>query len=537
MKTQKLSIICLMLALLAFAAHAFGVEPIQFVDGVRGKAAHVKGHITYLEDTGRSDFALENGMTVSMWLRPEYWGHQSAILSNVGSFQLLKRGLGGKGGFYFWEHSSRQYASLLWAPDSFPAPIGKWMHIAFTYDQKGHSVGYINGKKVAEQLPGQEAKGQGIVQIRNRHPWKNKSFAICGGAFVGDVDEVYIYGRVLSEAEMAKLAAGKAPQGALGAWLMDDETDPGKDSSGNNRNLKQVEGTQGSKVPLLGYELDLPAAAAGKGIVAYCRSCVDRVFQKDRLKAVKVQDVPAAELAGNEFETFQLVILPDKQLEKVNIELPPFEYKGTKIPAELRLIDYVRIPKASNIRTPKKGANVFGEMVSVYPGPEAAPGMYPDPLPRMEKDLTLKAGESRGFWVTVKSPKDAPAGIYRSKAIVTDAKGKVIEIPLSIKVRGFSLPDERHATHITSVSVALADAPDLDKFYSIMKDFYMSTTLPKNKVIANFDEKGNLHLDTKDWDAEMEIAVGKYNQQVLFLPPFGLYAICTTKQSPFYIVE
>ena len=515
----------LLIALLASLQAAFCVEPIQSVDGVRGKAAHIKGQITYLEDTGRSDFAIQNGMTVSMWLRPENWGHQSVLLGNVGSFQLLKRGIGGGGGFYFWEHSTRSHASLLWAPKAFPAPLGKWMHIAFTYDQKGHGVGYCNGKKVAEQLPGQEEKGQGIVQIRSRHPRKNKSFNICGSSFAGDIDEVFIYGRVLSEAEIAELASGKAPEGALGAWLMDDENDIGKDSSGNGRNLKQVEGTHGSKVPQLGYGLDLPAAAAGNGVVAYCRSCVDRVFQKDRLKSVEVQDIPAADFAGNEYETFQLVILPDRQLDKMNVSLPPFEFKGVKVPAELRLVDYVRIPKASNIKTRKQGENVFGEMVSVYPGPEAEPGMYPDPLPRMEKDLTLKAGESRGFWVTVKSPKNAPAGIYRSKAIVTDVKGMVLEIPLSIRIRGFSLPDERHATHVTNIRTAIYEAKDLDRFYGIMSEFYLSTSKPQHDVKATFDEKGDIHLDTAAWDAEMEIAVGKYNQQVLFPPIMGMYGI------------
>lgn len=516
---------CLIVMLLAIMQPTMALEPIKTVEGIRGKAAHIEGYTTYLEDTGRSDFAIENGMTVSLWLRPEDWGHQSVLLGNVGTFDLLKRGISGGNGFYFWERGSRRAGSLLWAPKAFPSPLGKWMHIAFSYDQKGHGVGYLNGKKAAEQLPGQEPKGQGIVKIKSKNPWKNKSFNICGSSFAGDVDEVYIYGRVLSEEEIANLAAGKAPAGALAAYLMDDENNPGKDYSGNERHLKQVEGTQGGHVPILGYELDLPAAATGNGVTAYCRSCVDRVFQKDRLKTVKVQDVPAAELAGNEYETFQLVVLPERQLDKVNISLPPFEYKGMKIPAELRQIGYVRIPKPSNIKTPKAGANVFGEMVSVYPGPEAAPGMYPDPLPKMEKDLVLKAGESRGFWVTVKSPANAPAGIYRSTAIISDSKGIVLRVPLSIKVRGFSLPDERHCTHITSVRTSISETRDIDKFYEIMHSFYLSPTLPKNGVNATFDEKGDIHLDTAKWDAEMEIAIGKYNQQLLFLPPIGLYGI------------
>lgn len=512
--------------LLAIASPMLALEPIQFVKGVRGKAAHIKGYVTYLEDTGRSDFAIEKGMTVSLWLRPEFWDDKAALLENVGSFDLLKRSKGGgNDGFFFWENSTRVPGSLLWAPKAFPAPRGKWVHIAFTYDQNGHGIGYLNGKKAAEQLPGQEPTGQGIAKIKTKSKWKNKSFNICGGNFSGDVDEVYIYGRVLSPAEIAQLAKGKAPAGALAAYLMDDEKFPGKDSSGNHRDLKPVEGTQGGYVPILGYELDLPAAAASSGITAYCRSPVDRVFQKDHLKTVEVKDIPAAELAGNEYETFQLVLLPEKQLDKVSITLPPFQYKGVKIPAELRRIGYVRIPNPSNIKTPKRGANVFGESVSTYPGPEAVPGMYPDPLPELGRNLVLKAGQSNGFWVTVKSPANAPAGIYRSTAVVRNEKGVLLRIPLSVKVRGFSLPSERHCTHLTALHAEIKQAKDLDKFYRIMHDFNLSPALSKNEIKFRFDKNGDIHLDTKAWDAEMEIAIGKYNQQIIFLPIFGMYGI------------
>ena len=181
----------LIVLLLAIASPLLALEPIQFVKGVRGKAAHIKGYVTYLEDTGRSDFAIENGMTVSLWLRPEFWDDKAALLENVGSFDLLKRSKGGgNDGFFFWENSTRVPGSLLWAPKSFPAPRGKWVHIAFTYDQNGHGIGYLNGKKAAEQLPGQEPQGQGIVKIKTKSKWKNKSFNICGGNFSGDVDEV-----------------------------------------------------------------------------------------------------------------------------------------------------------------------------------------------------------------------------------------------------------------------------------------------------------------------------------------------------------
>ena len=265
------------------AAAAEGLDPIGSGDGVRGKAAVINGVNTFLRAKS-SEFVLDKGMTISMWIKPFKWGHLIGLAENVGSFHLLGRGQGG-GGIYFWErHRLHVTASLLWAPEKYMIPLNKWTHIAFTYDQKGHGIGYRNGKKVAEQLPGQEGKGQGIARIFNRHHNKKAKFQL-GFTYDGMMDEVYVYGRVLNSDEIAALADGKAPAGAAAAYLMDDPDNPGKDSSGNNRQLYAACGPQGKFAPILGYEVDAPAAAANDTLVAWTRSSMDHSFQKDRLKS------------------------------------------------------------------------------------------------------------------------------------------------------------------------------------------------------------------------------------------------------------
>ena len=523
-------------ALLAAAMTAFSassvantdVAPIAFVEGVRGKAIQLNGNETFLQDPVSKPFAIKNGFTVSLWIKPDHWTQMASLFGNLGDFQMLVRG---SGGVYFWKQNTHQFGAsgaktLLWAPKAFPAPMGKWSHIAFSYDQKGHGIGYFNGRKVAEQLPGQEPRGQGIVQISPTPRHKAARLDV-GFRFQGAMDDLYLYGRVLTEAEVLALSKGNAPAGAFAVYLMDDPNRPGLDSSGSGRHLEPVMGPLGKSAPILGYEVDAPAVASDRGVTAYTRSSLDRVFQRDHLKEIKVvAEQISAELAGNEYEAFQLVLTPNRELKNVTLTVPDFKLGKTVCPVEVRLVDYVKIPTPSNIKTKRSGENVFGEMVSVYPGPEAAPGWYPDRLRVMPKSFTLKAKECQAFWITVKSPKNAPAGIYRTVAEVRAADGTVLQIPLNIRVRGFSLPDKLSSAHTTAVRAAyLSEVTDLDGFYRVLSRYYISTADYKSSVGVSFAADGSIKLDTAAWDREMEIAVGKYHQKEIFIPSFGIYGI------------
>ena len=525
---KTFSFIAMLSVVSALAAAETELAPIASTEGVRGKAIQLNGNETFLQDPSDQPFAIENGFTVSLWVKPDQWTQMASLTGNLGDFQMLLRG---GGGVYFWKQNHHQFGAsgaktLLWAPKAFPAPVGKWSHIAFSYDQKGHGVGYFNGRKVAEQLPGQEPKGQGIVRISPTARHKAARLDV-GFRFQGAMDELYLYGRVLTDEEVLALSQGKAPAGAFAVYLMDDPARPGLDSSGSNRHLQPVMGPLGKSAPILGYEVDAFAAASDGVLTAYTRSSLDRVFQRDRLKEVKVvPDQISADFAGNEYEAFQLVLTPTRELKNVTLTVPDFKLGKTVCPVEVRMVDYVKIPTPSNIKTLRRGANVFGEMVSVYPGPEAAPGWYPDRLRVMPEKFTLKARECKAFWITVKSPKNAPKGIYRTVAEVRAADGVALNIPLNIRVRGFSLPDELTAVHTTSAHHAyVASVADLDGFYRVLSRYYIASSTPKTSVGITFAADGSVKLDTAEWDREMELAVSKYHQKVIFIPPFGMYGV------------
>ena len=52
------------------------------------------------------------------------------------------------------------------------------------------------------------------------------------------MDELYLYGRVLNDAEVLALSQGNAPAGAFAVYRMDAPARPGLDSFGNNRHLE-----------------------------------------------------------------------------------------------------------------------------------------------------------------------------------------------------------------------------------------------------------------------------------------------------------
>ena len=506
---------------------AKNLDPVEFVDGVRGKAVRLNGFNTFLQEVNRQEFNLRAGATVSFWIRPQSWTHLATLVCNVGDMQIMARGHVG-GGIYFWANNNHPNYSrakqLLWCDRFFPAPLNQWSHIAITYDQKGHAIGYYNGKKVTEQLPGGQPKGQEIIKLRNIVSYPNARMTL-GKDYCGDMDEVYVYGRVLNANEIAALYDGKAPAGAQAAFLMDDPANPGKDSSADNRQMMYARGIFGGKTPELGGAVTAPELARNSVLTAWQRGSMDRVFRNDYLKKSQAPQA-AAEMAGNEYEAFQVALTSKKELKNVKVSVGDFKLGNTVCEVEARLVDYVKLPTASNIKVPKRGANVFGESVSVFPGKDTVPGWYPDRLRKMPESFSIKANETRAIWITVKTPANAPAGIYKATASV-QADGATLEIPLSIKVRGFSLPEprERVARH-TAACNPVVRKDNYEPFYRMLSRYYISADSTKNQVRAKFSADHNsVTLDTAQWDKEMDVAVNKYGQKVIFMPLFGIYGM------------
>lgn len=83
--------------------------------------------------------------------------------------------------------------------DPSPPAAGVWYHGAYTYDGKVHRL-YVNG--VLKSTSGESMVQQGNVKFLELGRWTDG-----GWQYPGELDEIRIYSRALSEAEVAQLAA------------------------------------------------------------------------------------------------------------------------------------------------------------------------------------------------------------------------------------------------------------------------------------------------------------------------------------------
>jgi len=140
----------------------------------------------------------------------------------------------------------------------------------------------------------------------------------------------------------------------------------------------------------------------------------------ENLKPGKEVELSAA---GNEAESFQLVMNPKSDRKAVSASVSDLVCGENSIPAaqtEIRRVEFAGVIEQAN---PRMG------------------GRHADPLVEYNEPMALPAGKNLGLYLTVRVPAQTPKGIYRGKVTLKDSEKVLAEIPLAVKVRGFSLPD------------------------------------------------------------------------------------------------
>ena len=241
----------------------------------------------------------------------------------------------------------------------------------------------------------------------------------------------------------------------------------------------------------------------------------------------KVPSAEASELvvrtARNEAEAVQLVLTPAEDLSGVAVALEGelADEKGRRLDAAA--VDVLRVGYVE-VRLPSSPASI--------------PGLYPDPLPPQTPGLAVAAGWNQPFWVRVKPPKDAAAGVYRARLAVTgrraDGTPFACKVPFAVEVFGFTFPDA--TTCRTSFGLytsyirqyhRLRTVNDRVKVYELylkaMADYHLSPYSPalesgwrvrwKGLKEAKAGDLSKLEpeFDFAAWDAEMESAFAKYH--------------------------
>lgn len=138
------------------------------------------------------------------------------------------------------------------------------------------------------------------------------------------------------------------------------------------------------------------------------------------------------ELAKNEYEPFQVVVQAKSDLKNVRVESGDLAGANgqpaiAKANITINPVGYVDLKKPyyTGVYEPK------------------GVGRWPDPLLE-ESSVDIKAGQFQPFWVEIRTPKDAQAGVYRLKLTVSadGAAPTTVEVP--VKVWDFAISDDSH---------------------------------------------------------------------------------------------
>ncbi len=135
--------------------------------------------------------------------------------------------------------------------------------------------------------------------------------------------------------------------------------------------------------------------------------------------------------AGNEYESFQLVLIPltGHQVDHTTVTAGSWTGPGPLPPLRINPVGYVE-------------AKPLGYSVG-------RSGWTPDPL-MPDGPVTLPADEFQPIWCTVFVPKHTPAGVYRTHVAVTlpaadhSDQSTTLSVPVELEVWDFTLPDQTH---------------------------------------------------------------------------------------------
>jgi len=141
------------------------------------------------------------------------------------------------------------------------------------------------------------------------------------------------------------------------------------------------------------------------------------------------------ELAKNEQEAIQVVVIPDARLTNARVTVSPLQptggqgaFKGT---VDVWLVGHVRCSEQ-----PRSDLNIqYPPYLVNYTG-----GWWPDPLLTFTSTCTVNANDRVAWWVNVSAAPDAPAGDYSATVTIQADQIASISLPLTVRVWDFALP-------------------------------------------------------------------------------------------------
>jgi hypothetical protein len=236
----------------------------DFVDGIAGMALDLDGDGDYVDCSNNELFTITDAFTLSVWInwRTPTGSWQTVIAKGDNAWRLARGGDTQTMDFGFTDGGPRGWLAARTASE---VPLGEWHHVVATIDTIDGAKIYLDGV-----LEGENPDTGGITVGSVNYPVLIGENAQATGRFWdGLIDEVMIYSRVLSDAEIRYLAGERAmpvdpgDNGLLAWWSCDEgEGNIVGDISGNGRDgifvngdPAWIEGVYGTAVELVGPTL------------------------------------------------------------------------------------------------------------------------------------------------------------------------------------------------------------------------------------------------------------------------------------------
>ena len=130
--------------------------------------------------------------------------------------------------------------------------------------------------------------------------------------------------------------------------------------------------------------------------------------------------------AANEAQSFQLILSPQEEFSLERVEVSVLQGDGHQIDVsnlETRIIEYVPVARKARINQ----VEFFGRIG--------------DPLVPVTRRTVAAADGNLGLWLTVRTPRGTPAGVYRGEVTLVVSGGPSMSLPLTVEVFDFELPE------------------------------------------------------------------------------------------------
>lgn len=225
-------------------------------------------------------------------------------------------------------------------------------------------------------------------------------------------------------------------------------------------------------------------------------SSMEKVLPRDMPVTARVQSEVSVDLARNEHESVQIVVIPSARIPS-----------RTGLSQVKVTVDSLAGPDGAVFPADAVDVEVVG-YVETKQTPYEVPytGWWPDPLLDFIDAPDIAESDAQSFWIRVNCPREQAPGLYEGQITVSPANAEAYSLPLRVRVRDFEVPEASPLPTAMSIYDAYIrkTLPDADwealkwEVADFLADHYIDydslyrKTAPDWDILKKLDEEGRL---------------------------------------------